>query len=347
MEKMTHDYIRQIIPEEISEKGGAHLRLVGGKTVPLETSIKEAKAAGYVLGDEELVKRQFDGLIQSMKDGVEADGMARQIGGWVTVYPVFVGPIDLAKGYDPEKNGIRIRMRLLNEIDVDITDWEFRDVTPGRTPFTIDSASTGELVNTVKVGDPIHVNGRPFPPNAALRVDWAVEGTDKSGTIPAAKFTSDATLITIAADALAELASEEYDGKTVVFTVRGNFASAKIAATLKYVAPTPTRRISVESFEMTGSEEGAQGPLYIDGIDGVKGYRSEGNIQVEGDLYLNGELVEEGATLGGPPGMNVVYPSIPSAHVGDTVKVVLHPDPAKTDFVQEDAVAEAVVKEAS
>ena len=64
MEKMTHDYIRQAIPEEISERGGALLRLVGGKTVPLETSIKEAKAAGYVLGDEELVKRQFDGLDQ-------------------------------------------------------------------------------------------------------------------------------------------------------------------------------------------------------------------------------------------------------------------------------------------
>ena len=240
MEKMTHDYIRQVIPAEISEKGGAHLRLVGGKTIPLETSIKEAKAAGYVLGDEELVKRQFEGLVKCMRDGTEADGMARQIGGWVTVYPVFIGLIDLAKGFDPEKNGVRIRMRLLNEIDVDITDWEFRDVTPGRTPFTIDSASTGELVNTVKVGDPIHVNGRPFPPHDALRVDWAVEGTDKSGTIPAEKFTSDATLITIAADALAELASDEYDGKTIVFTVRGNFASAKISAKLKYVAPQPT-----------------------------------------------------------------------------------------------------------
>ena len=75
-----------------------------------------------------------------MRDGVEADGMARQIKGWVTVYPVFVGPIDLSKGFDPEKNGVRIRMRLLNEIDVDITDWEFRDVTPGRTPFTLDSS---------------------------------------------------------------------------------------------------------------------------------------------------------------------------------------------------------------
>ncbi|MBQ0032134.1 MAG: hypothetical protein KBT68_04955, partial [bacterium] len=55
--------------------------------------------------------------------------MARQIGGWVTFYPVFDAPIDLAKGFDSEKNGVRIRMQLLNEIDVDITDREFHDMT--------------------------------------------------------------------------------------------------------------------------------------------------------------------------------------------------------------------------
>ena len=44
---------------------------------------------------------------------------------------------DHAKGFDPEKNGVRIRMRLLDEIDVDITDWEFRDVTPGRNKSAI------------------------------------------------------------------------------------------------------------------------------------------------------------------------------------------------------------------
>ena len=43
----------------------------------------------------------------------------------------------------------------------------------------------------------------------------------------------------IAADALAELASDEYDGKTIAFTVRGNFSSAKIAATLRAETPVP------------------------------------------------------------------------------------------------------------
>ena len=299
MEKMTHDYIRQVIPEDISEKGGVRLRLVGNKTVPLETSIKEAKATGCVLGDEELVKRQFEGLVQCMRDGVEADGMARQIDGWVTVYPVFVGPIDLSKGFDPEKNGVRIRMRLLNEIDVDITDWEFRDVTPGRTPFTLDSASTGELVNMVKVGDPVHVNGRPFPPHDALRVDWAVEGTDKNGTIPADKFTSDATLITIAEDALEELASEEYDGKAVVFTVRGNFSSAKISATLKYVPPEP-----FEITDVRTDGEGGESGRIADGQDFAivgLGFTDDSVANVrytraasgeEEDIYLLGSMIE-------------------------------------------------------
>ena len=288
MEKMTHDYIRQPIPEEVSEKGGALLRLVNGRTIPLETSIKEAKAAGYVLGDEELVRRQFEGLVKCMRDGTEADGMARQIGGWVTVYPVFYGPIDIVRGFNPEKNGVRIRMRLLNELDVDITDWEFRDVTPGRTPFTIDSASTGELVNTVRVGDPVHVNGRPFPSHDALRVEWVVEGTDKSGTVAADKFTSDATLITISADALAEIASEEYDGKTIVFTVRGNFASAKIAATLKYVEPELPRVDSAGAEDRPG--EIVRGENFLILGEGLSAYDS-----------LAGDRVKVKWTEGGTP----------------------------------------------
>ena len=41
------------------------------------------------------------------------------------------------------------------------------------------------------------------------------------------------------ADALDELKSPEHDGKTIVFTVRGNFSSAKISATIIYVEPPP------------------------------------------------------------------------------------------------------------
>ena len=70
--------------------------------------------------------------------------------------------------------------------------------------------------------------------NAAV-VEWAVASKAKSGTVLAAKLTGDATRYDIAADALAELNSAEYDGEEIVFTVRGNKAKASVKATLKYV----------------------------------------------------------------------------------------------------------------
>ena len=45
--------------------------------------------------------------------------------------------------------------------------------------------------------------------------------------------------VDIAADALDELKQPEYDGKTIVFTVRGNYSNAKIPATIRYVEPPP------------------------------------------------------------------------------------------------------------
>ena len=87
-----------------------------------------------------------------------------------------------------------------------------------------------------------------------IRVDWKVEGTDKSGTIPADKVTSNISRIDIAADALAELASEEYDGKKVVFTVRGNFSSAKISATLRFAAPPPPPKPTLTNAHSPGCD---------------------------------------------------------------------------------------------
>ena len=63
------------------------------------------------------------------------------------------------------------------------------------------------------------------------------------------------------------------------------------------------------------------------------------------DLWRNGEIVEEDAhaihvLASGSP--YVEYADF--AEAGDTVKVVAHVDPAKTDFVQEDAVLEFTVE---
>ena len=239
--------IKNPIPAEISEDGGASILFVNKQTVPLDGSVKEALAGNYCTGQATLIRNFFFGLMQSMADGVRRDGHARQIANFLTVYPVFKGEIDMDKGYDPAKNGVMIRARLLNEMDLDITDWTFEDVTPGKRSFKLDSVKAGAVMGEYKVGETGNLNGKNLPSTEAgeaIRVHWEVEGTDKSGDIPTAKLASDVGRADIAADALAELASDEYDGKTVVFTVRGNFSSAKINAKLKYAAPEPKAQTS-------------------------------------------------------------------------------------------------------
>ena len=240
---MRKQYIKQPIPEAISEDGGASIVFVNKQTVPLDGAIKEALAGNYCTGQSTLIRNFFFGLMQSMADGVRRDGHARQIANFLTVYPVFKGEIDMDRGYDPEVNGVMIRARLLNEMELDISDWSFEDVTPGKRSFTLTSCTTGEVIGEYRIGEIGHINGKELPSTLMgedIRVHWAVEGTDKSGDIPAAKLSSETDRADIAADALAELASEEYDGKTIVFTVRGNFSSAKISAKLKCEAVTPT-----------------------------------------------------------------------------------------------------------
>ena len=239
---MKKQYIKVPIPEAISEDGGASILFVNKQTVPLDGAVKEALAGNYCTGQATLIRNFFFGIMQSMADGVRRDGHARQIANFLTVYPVFKGEVDLDRGYDPAVNGVMIRARLLNEMDLDITDWSFEDVTEGKRSFKLTSCSTGEADGEYKVGELGHLNGKDLPSTEAgeeLRVHWEVEGTDKSGDIPAAKLSSEIDRIDIAEDALAELALDEYDGKTIVFTVRGNFSSAKISAALRAETPVP------------------------------------------------------------------------------------------------------------
>ena len=190
---MKKQYIKNPIPEAISEDGGASIVFVNKQTVPLDGAITEALAGNYCTGQKTLIRNFFFGLMQSMADGVRRDGHARQIANFLTVYPVFKGEIDLDRGYDPNVNGVMIRARLLNEMDLDITDWSFEDVTPGKRSFTLTSCSTGEVIGEYRVGEIGHINGKELPSTLMgeeIRVHWEVEGTEMSGDIPAAKLSS-------------------------------------------------------------------------------------------------------------------------------------------------------------
>ena len=233
---MKINVIKKEIPASFNEKGGARVQIVDKTTIPLETSIKEAVKGMTVVGDELLVQAQFEGIMRSMAEGVARDGNARQLDDFLTVYAQPYGPIDLDKGWDSDVNGFSIKARLLNEMEIDITEWTFNDVTKGRKAFKVESVSTGESDEAIILGEVVHVNGGEFPEIAKTRVEWSVTDTDKSGEVASAHLSGDCSRIDIAAAALAEIKSEAYDGKEIVFTVRGNFAKATAKATLKYVA---------------------------------------------------------------------------------------------------------------
>ena len=274
-------YVKHQIPEEISDKGGASVQLVAKQTIPLDGAIDAALEAHYCIGQKPAIMNNVFGALKSMAAGVRRDGRPRRIDGFLGLYPVFKGKVDLTKGFDPAENKVQIKARLLNELVLNTKKWTFEDVTPGKRSFSLDSVKAGSVLFVVKTGESIEVNGQGLPSTKAgeeLRIHWAVEDTDKSGDIPASKMTSDVGRADIAADALAELASEEYDGKTIVFTVRGNFSSAKISATLKCGPVTPR----VDDIASEGHEgEIVSGTAFAAKGSGLDAFDAEGGDTVK------------------------------------------------------------------
>ena len=339
---MKKQYIKNPIPAEISEDGGASILFVNKQTVPLDGAIKEALDGNYCTGQATLIRNFFFGLMLSMADGVRRDGHARQIANFLTVYPVFKGEVDLDRGYDPAKNGVMIRARLLNEMDLDITDWSFEDVTEGKRSFKLTTCTTGELDGEYRLGELGHINGKGLPSTAAgeeLRVHWEVEGTDKSGDIPAAKLSSEIDRADIAADALAGLASPVYDGKKIVFTVRGNFSSAKVAATLRYAEPPgPKRHVEVSGTAMTSWDDNTTVMFHLENAADLKGYApgaEDEDDTAEAAFKVDGEPIACNA-ISGKNGE--WHTTLGANYAGRTVEMTLTPDPAKAAEVDQTPV---------
>ena len=266
---MRKQYIKQPIPEAISEDGGASVLFVNKMTVRLDGAITEAIAGNYVIGNATLIRNTFMGMMRSMADGVARDGHPRMLGNLITIYPVVTGEIDLDKGWDPSVNSVKIRARLLNEMELDITDWVFRDVTPGKRSFTLQSVKAGEELGVYDISKLGELNGKDLPSTEAgepLNIHWEVEGTDKSGDIAAAKLSSNVSRIDIAAGAIEGLTRDE-EGKTIVLTVRGNFTTGKITALVK-LPPVPT--VEVTAVNGQGGEDDVF--IFWDGYCRVKGH---------------------------------------------------------------------------
>ena len=239
---MTKKYRKIEISPELSEEGGATAVFVDKETTPLDGAIDDAIAGNYAIGNKALIRNTFFGLMQSMADGVRRDGRPRQVAGLITVYPVFKGPVDLEKGFDPDVNSVMIRARLLKEIDLDITKWTFEDVTPGKRAFRLTTVKAGEKDGEVVVGSAVEINGKDVPNKSAgepVSVSWALTDGSKSGEVAAEKISGNISRIGLAEGALTGLTAEDDDGKEIEFTVRGNFSNATIKGVVR-AASAPT-----------------------------------------------------------------------------------------------------------
>ena len=84
--------------EEITGKAGASVQFVEKTTIPLDTTVKDAIDSLHVMGQPQLVKNNFLGLMKSIAEGVQRDGKPRKIADFLRVYPVFTGAVDLQAG---------------------------------------------------------------------------------------------------------------------------------------------------------------------------------------------------------------------------------------------------------
>lgn len=128
------------------------------------------------------------------------------------------------------------------------------------------------------------------------------------------------------------------DGTELTFTFEiGGKSAAKTTSLL-----APKKRVVLSN----GSVDGSAVFFEAENPEGIRDYVNDGiTEEYSVDLWKNGTLVEAGAhaihvlETGSP---YVEYENF--AEAGDTVKVVAHVNPAKTDFVQEDAVLEFTVE---
>ena len=207
----------------------------GQKTLSNDETIAEAIDYGYVVGKKELVSQSVKGVLKAMADGVSKDGNGRKIDEYLSLQAYAKGRLDdITDDIDRDKLDVRLVARALKELKPDVSGWSFIVEGTTTSDMNLTSITTGETVGVIRVGEAVDING--FGLSADYEVGWKVSETGKSGTVAAAKVTGDWTRLTIAGDALAELNTSEYDGKTIVFTVRNGTKFAKKSAELKTVA---------------------------------------------------------------------------------------------------------------
>ena len=190
------------------------------KTLSNNETIDEAISLGYVKGDRTQIGYNAKGVLKAMIKGISKDGNGRKIDEMFSVQPYTQGRLDdVTDDITKEKVTVVARARALKELKLDDSDWTVTvEGTTGN--LRISSITTGESSGVITVGEAIAINGFGLALSEGDSVKWSVTGTDKSGTVASEHLSGDMTRLNIAAAALAELASAEYNGKTIVWTLK-------------------------------------------------------------------------------------------------------------------------------
>jgi len=208
-------------------------RFATRKTLTNDETVQEAIDGGYVVGKKESIGANAKGVLRAMAMGIQKDGNGRKVNEFVSLQPY-------AKCYleDPTdsvtKDNCRVRVaaRVLKEMQPDTSDWSFALEGASSDTVNISTVTTGEEVGVVVIGENVELNGFGLSMGSGDTLKWSVVGTEKTGTVAAAKISSAWTRITVTGDALSELDSAAYAGKTIVFVLKVGNATVSKSATI-------------------------------------------------------------------------------------------------------------------
>lgn len=212
-------------------------RFANRKTLTNDDTIQEAIDGGYVVGKKEVIGSTAKGVLRGMVVGIQKDGNGRKINEFISLQPFakcfLADPTD---SVTKDNCKVRVVAKTLKELQPDTSDWSFAIEGASSDTLNISSISTGEVVNEIRVGEDIDINGFGLTMGTGDTLSWSVPGTEKSGTVDATKITSTWTRLTVLGNALAELSAAAYNGKMIVFVAKIGNKTVSKSATLRVTA---------------------------------------------------------------------------------------------------------------
>jgi len=209
-------------------------QIVDGKTLGNDETIQEAIDGGYVVGKKEVIGQSVKGVLKAMADGVAKDGNGRKVNEFFSLQPYVKGRLDEpTDDIDKSKLAVRLVARALKELGVDTSDWSFTVEGTSSDTLNISSVTTGEEIGVITIGKSVEFNGFGLETKEGDTVSWTVEGTAKSGTVPASLLSGDWTRLNVGATALSELNDPQYNGKVIVWKLKIGGKTAVKSATIR------------------------------------------------------------------------------------------------------------------